>query len=48
MSGPYPLIEALREKVSEMILALIESERAELLVAIRFSGGVRRQRFRAL
>ena len=48
MSGPYPLIEALREKVSEMILALIEAERAELLVAIRFSGGVRRQRFRAM
>lgn len=48
MSGPYPLIEALREKVSEVILALIEPERAEVLVAIRFRGGVRRQRFRAL
>ena len=48
MSGPYPLIEALREKVSEMILALIEPERAELLVAILSRGGVRRQRLRAL
>ena len=48
MSGAYPLIEALREKDSEIILALIEPERAELLVAIRFSGGMRHQRFRAL
>ena len=40
MLGPNLLIEALGEKVSEIILALIKAERAELLVAIRFSGGV--------
>lgn len=40
MLGANLLIEALGEKVSEIILALIKAERAELLVAIRFSEGV--------
>lgn len=34
--GPDPLTEALRVKVGEMILALVEAERAEVLAAVRY------------
>jgi transposase-like protein len=44
--GPDPLTEALREKVREMILTLVEAERAEVLAAIRYERSESRRGYR--
>lgn len=44
--GPDPLTEALREKVREMILTLVEAERAEVLAAVRYERSESRRGYR--
>src|SRR3989304_10146912 len=46
LMGPDPLTEALRGKIREMILALTEAERKEVLVARPYERSAERQGYR--